>query len=223
MSDTNLLLPQIQSLQHFDPLRFGLEFFYSILVAALFLFIFYKTKYLFKISKHEGIHYFNLTFLFFALAFFSRFLFYVVRLIVLNSSIHIPGRTLSFLSLILVTYFSTIAIGYLIHSTQYKKIKHSTFLILVNFLALLSISIFYFNYSIFYFLIIQLVLVLILLFVNTKKSIRFVYPLLSLFWILNIMIFHTRRFLGFEIKLVLQILSVALLVYFIYKVLKWTK
>ena len=223
MNETTLLLPPIQSLQHFDPLRFGLEFAYSLLVAALFLFIFYKTKNFFKITKHEGINYFNLAFLFFALAFFSRFLFYVVRLVVLNSSLHIPGRTLSFFSLVLVTYFSTIAIGYLIFSTQYKKFKHSHFLILINLLAALSIAIFYFNHSIIYFLAIQLLLMATLLFVNAKKSIRFVYPLMSLFWIMNIVIFHTRRFLGFEIKLVLQILSLGLLIYFIYKVLKWTK
>ena len=223
MNEITLLLPPIQSLQHFDPLRFGLEFAYSLLVAALFLFIFFKTKNLFKLTKHEGIRYFRLAFLFFALAFFSRFLFYAVRLIVLNSSLHIPGRTLSFMSLILVTYFSTLAIGYLIYSTQYKKIKQIPCLILINLLALVSIGIFYFNQSIIYFLIIQLFLMVALLFVNAKKKIRFIYPLMSLFWIMNMVIFHTRRYLGFEIKLVLQLLSLGLLIYFIYKVLKWTK
>ncbi len=223
MNETSLLLPPIQSLQHFNPLRFGLELFYSLIVLALFLFIFYKTKHLFKLTKHEGIKYFRLAFLFFALAFFSRFLFYIIRLIVLNSEFHIPGRTMSFLSLIFVTYFSTLAIGYLIYSTQYKKIKQIPLLVLINLLALFSIGVFYFDQSIFYFLVIQIFLMGVLLFVNVNKKIRFIYPLMSLFWIMNILIFHTRRFLGFEIKLLLQLLSVGLLIYFIYKVLKWTK
>ncbi len=197
MQETIFLLPPIQSLQHFDPLRFGLEFAYSLLVVFLFLFIFFKTKHFFKLTKHEGIKYFGITFLFFALAFFLRFLFYVIRLIVLNSSIHIPGRTLSFISLILVTYFSTLAIGYLIYSTQYKKIKQQYFFILINLLAFFSIIVFYFNQSIIYFLVIQIFLMGTLLFINPNKKIRFIYPLMSFFWIMNILIFHTRRLLGF--------------------------
>lgn len=223
MNETILLLPPIQSLQHFNPIRFGLEFAYALLVAILFLFIFYKTKHLFNLTRHEGIKYFRFAFLFFAIAFFSRFLFYVIRLIVINTTLHVPGRTLAFLSLIFVTYFSTLAIGYLLYSTHYKKINQTLFLILINALALVSISLFYFNQSIIYFLAIQISLMLALLFVNAKKKIRFVYSLLSLFWIMNIIIFHTRRFLGFETKIVLQILSIGLLIYFIYKVLKWTK
>jgi len=216
-------MPPVQAFHFFNPLRFGSELIYAIIVTALFLFIFYKTKHLFDLTKHNGIKYFRVAFLFFAFAYISRFLFYVMRLIIFNTNLHVPGRFLSFASLILVTYFSTLAIGYLIYSSVWKKINHTTFVILVNVLALITISIFYLRYPLIYFLLIQLSLMTTLLLINTKKRIRFVYPLISLFWIFNLIIFHTRRLLGFEAKLILQIASILLLVYFIYRILKWTK
>lgn len=223
MNETNLILPPMQSFQFFDPLRFGLEFLYALIITAMFLFIFYNTKSLFNLTKYKGIEYFRITFLLFALAFFSRLLFFVIRLILIKSQIHIPGRFISFISLILITYFSTLAIGYLIYSTQWKKFNHKYFLIIINFLAIVTITLFYLKNSLIYFLLIQLALMIILLYVNAKKKIRFVYPLISLFWILNLIIFHTRNLLGFEIKLILQTTSIILLGYFIYRILKWTK
>lgn len=216
-------IPAMQQFHFFNPLRFGLEIAYAIIVMILFAFIFYKTKHLFELTKHKGIKYFRAAFLLFAIAFLSRLIFFIMRLIVFNTEIHIPGRILSFLSLVFITYFSTLAIGYLIYSATWKKINHTTFFILINSLALITILLFYLAQPLTYFIIIQLGLIITLILVNTKKKIRFIYPLISLFWIFNLIIFHTRRLLGFEAKLILQILSIALLIYFIYRILKWTK
>jgi hypothetical protein len=218
-----IMLNLTSNQQFFDPLRFGFEFVYSLVITILFLFIFYKTKYLFKLTKYDGIRYFRDSFLFFGLAYFSRFIYFIIRLLVINTSYHIPGKVISLISLIFITYLTTLAIGYLIYSSIWKKVKYIHFIIFINLLSLISIFIFYLNYSIIYFLIIQLFLMIILLFTNTNKNIKFVYPLISLFWIFNLIIFYSRRFLSFEIKIVFQFLSLILLSYFIYRILKWTK
>lgn len=206
-----------------NPSGFALEFFYSILVLFIFIFLFYKTKHIFSLTRHKGIKYFRLSFLFFALSFFTRFLFFLIRLIVYNTNIHIPGRTLSFLSLVFVSYFSTIAICYLIYSTLWREINHIIFFIFANLLSIVSILLFYFRNSFIFFIFIQLFLVVSLIFVNPKKKVQFIYPLISLFWIFNLAIFHTRKFFVYETKLIFQIFSLFLLGYLVYKILKWTK
>jgi len=206
-----------------NPFGFVLEFAYSFLVLVIFIYLFYKTKHIFDLTKHKGIKYFRMSFLFFALSFFTRFMFFLIRLIVHNTNLHIPGRTLSFLSLIFITYFSTIAISYLIYSTLWRKVKHIVFFVFANLLSIVSILMFYFRNSFIFFIFIQLFLIISLIFVNSKKKTQFIYPLISLFWIFNLAIFHTRRVFSNEIKLVFQIFSLFLLIYLTYKIIKWIK
>lgn len=219
----NHFVPPMRMYQFFDPTLFWTEVIYALIIIILFLTIFFKTKKLSEITKYKGILYFRIAFLFFTFAFISRLIFYIMLFVIRMSELHVPPRYLMFISLIAVTYFSTIAIGYLIYSTIWKKLHHSWFLLIAHLFALLTISIYYFRYPLIYFLILQGVLVFILFAVNVKKSMQFVYPLISLFWILNVIIFYSRRLLDFDIKLSLQIASVFLLIYFIYRVTKWTK
>ena len=217
------IIPPFQLYQHFDPLRFTVEIIYSLVVAIIFFYLYKKTMDLYKLSSHEGIKFFRLALLFFAVAFASRLLFSLTRLLLLTTQYHVPGRTLSTLSLIIVTYTSTLAIGYLIYSLNWKKIKYKTFLIIIQSIALLAIIIFYSKYSLIYFLAIQLIMMLFLLMQKAKPKIKLLYSSLSLFWIFNIIIFYSRRVLGFELKLAIQVLSLVILGYLVYKILKWAK
>lgn len=209
--------------QFFDPLRFSSEFIYSIIITLLFLFIFLRTRKIFNISKYDGIKYFRLSFLFFFLAFSSRVLFFILRIFMINNIFSLNGKFITLISLIFITYLSTIGIGYLIYSSVWKKIKHEKFIFLINIIAFLSIFMFLIKNSIFYFLLIQISLIWLLFYTNKKKSIKFIYATLSLFWIINISMFIARRALMFEIKMLFQILSIISLIVIIYKILKWTK
>lgn len=217
------IIPHMQQMMFFDPLRFSIEIVYTLVIILLFLLIFYKTKSFYEITKYTGIKYFRIAFLLFAGAYAVRLLFNLLRLFIISTEYHIPGRIISFVSLLVLTYLSTLAIGYLIYSTLWKHIHYRSFQLIVHALALFTISIFYLKYPIIYFIAIQIGLIIILITINIKKPTQILYPLISLFWIFNLIIFHSRRLLSFEVKLAFQIISIALLLYLLYRVSKWTK
>jgi len=209
--------------QHFDLLRFGAEFAYSVVIIIMFLFIYLKTKGLFKISKYRGIRYFRNAFLLLALAYASRLLYHSVKIMLVASEYHVHGRVLSLISLFLVSYFGSVAIGYLIYSSIWKKVEHWKFLVFINLFVFMVILLFPLGFSLLLFIVIQLGMIAAIFIVNRGKKIRYLYSLVSLFWIFNMIILYSRSLLSFEAKLVLQVLSVVLLSCFISKVSKWVK
>ena len=217
-----MVLDFIDAGQYFDPLRFGVEITYSIIILALFYFIYYKTSKVSELTSYEGIKYFKLAFLFFTLAYFTRLIHHLVRLLTFTTDINITGSTLAMSSLIVITYFSSLAIGYLIYSNIWKDMNHKDFLITTHLFIFVTLAIFMINYSIWFLIIVQLMLTTILILIS-KKKIRYVYALISLFWIINLIIVYSRRFIIFEVKIILQIISLAIVLYFIYKMLKWIR
>lgn len=206
--------------QNFDPLRFGLDIAYSIIIAAIFILLFIKTKELFVASKHQGIHYLRYSFLFFSLAYISRILYHIIRGYLITSDYFIPGRILATGSFVVIAYITTIAIGYLIYSTLWRKIKPGPFLTATHLLAI-SAGLLILNRSIILLVVLQILLIGIIFISNRHKKIALFYMLLSLFWILNMIIIFSRNIISTEIKLVLQIASILILLFFTHKVLKW--
>ena len=217
------ITPPMRQYMFFEPLRFGTEFAYAILVTCIFLYLYLKTREMYAISGHQGIGHLKNVFLFFGIAHGTRFLYFVFRSVMLTTDFHIPGRVISFFSLILITYFSTIAVGHLIYSNIWRKVNRKTFLLAVHILAIISVAVFYLRYPLIFLFIIQFSLILILLLVNSGKNIKVLSSLLSFFWVLNLLIFHSRRILGFEFKVLIQIISLIILIYFTYRVFKWVK
>lgn len=217
------ILQNLQLYQNFDPIRFNIELTYSLLVAIIFLFVYFKTKSLFDLTNHKGIKYFRLSLLFFSLAFISRVIFNLIRAFVIYSEYHLPGRSITFLSLIFITYLSTFAIGYLIYSLNWKKINHTKYFLILKITTILFLLIFFLQNSFLYFILLQIMLLLIIFFQKTNPKIKIIYLTLASFWIFNIMIFYSRNFTGFELKLAFQLISLIILTYFVYKILKWTK
>lgn len=217
------LKTQLAAYQMFEPFRFYNEIIYSIIIIFLFLFIYYKTRELYNITKHKGIYYFRTAFLFFALAYFFRLLQHLIRLFLRYTEFHISGRTILIVSLLIISYLGTLAIGYLIYSNLWKKIKHRDFLISINFFALLIILIFSIRFSFLIFSILQIFFIIFILIINYNKKIKILYSLISLFWLFNIIILYSRNLLSMEIKIILQIISIIILIIFNYRILKWTK
>lgn len=212
------------------PNTFGMELIYSFVIIFCSLIVYFSTKKMYDISKHPGIKYFRISFLFFALAYFFKsfisflFVFSGFRGIVEFLSVF-PGVTTVFLFM----YTSTMAIFYLLYSIVWKKMAEERFLIPLIHALVLVIS--------FGSLLIKSAWVIILLqillftfiaiynYVSYRKlpskkktgSIHVIYLFLFLFWMLNlsdILIVNFSPFFEFLISLI----SIGIFLIILYKV-----
>jgi len=124
----------MKMMKFFDPVMFGVESFYSVIILLLCLMVFFKTKEMYDLTKHKGIQFFRYAFLFFGLSYASRLF---LHFMVLGQNIVRHGRTIMPLSNLLVAFFSTLAIVYLLYSTIWKKVKGEQYITLANVLALI--------------------------------------------------------------------------------------
>ena len=219
-----------------DPTRLAVELAYTLIVVFLCFTIYYKTREIFDLTKHEGIKYFRITFLFFGLAYISRFISVLLKLIVITFDIYFPIHIFVIIPLVFIGYFSTMAILSLTYSILWKKlqIKH-TFLkhtfILFNIIAVIISGIAFFSRSPFILisaqallLIFTSIIIAFYIFSNSRKisQLYILYILFFLFWIVNLIALGPGRFLPFEIQIVFQIISIAVIGIIYYKVAKWT-
>lgn len=214
---------------------FGTEIIYSFVIIVCSLMIYFGTKELYELSSYKGIKYFRQTFLFFAIAYFFRsfikfiIIFFDVKGIIEFSPIAFKAAGL--LTQFAFMYFSSMALFYLLYSVLQKKwngnpykiyVFHSL-AVIISFISILS------NNSLIY-LGINLSLILIAILIvyisyqdkkNKKKghNLYFIYVLLSIFWILNIIdTLIPDFFRGFQLFIYLASTGVFLLV--LYKVVK---
>ena len=95
------------------PFLFGGELF-SIIVITLCLVIYFKTKKVFDLTKHKGINYFRMAFLFLAIAYSIRLVSRILMLLGIVIDVYIlPGYLVFPAFLVLIGYSSTMAIIYL--------------------------------------------------------------------------------------------------------------
>lgn len=207
---------------NFDPIRFGLDIIYSIIIAVIFLILFIKTKKIFLASKYEGIQYLRYSFLFFSIAYISRILYHIIRAYFIATDYFIPGRILASISFLVISYLTTVAIGYLIYSTLWKKINSKLFLTLTHIVAI-STGFLVISQAIITIFLFQIFLIALIIFINRNKKITTFYVLISLFWIFNMIIIFSRNIIPTNIKLILQVISILIILSFSYKVLKWAK
>lgn len=216
----------------FMPLEIALtELIYTTTIIMLCLLIYFLTKEIYSLSKHRGIGYFRNTFLFFAIGYFFRFLFHVMKVSGINHTLDLPRFIFGPMSLMFTAFFGTMAILSLTLSTIWKKLKHKHidhYTILIAFLisALIFITR---NLAILFFSQLGLLIfTTIMAFKSYKKSKRFsqllsVYILIFLFWIFNILNAGPMMFIPFEITLIQYVISVSIFLFILYKVSKWTR
>jgi hypothetical protein len=212
-------------MQNFDPLHFGIEMIYTLIVILLFLFIYYKTKELYELTKHEGIKYFRLAFIFFSLAYLTRFIFLLFKWTVFSNDYFIPGKYSLPAAFAVVGYFSTIAILYLEYSMLYKKIKYKSFLAYSNIIAITVGMVSYFVTSSIILTFIELPLIILIIWtgLKTKNNAKLLYILISIFWLINLFLLTPKNLFSFEIKIILQSISLIVFMIIIKKAVKWTK
>lgn len=214
-----------------DPTRLAVELVYTLIVVFLCFAIYYKTREIFGLTKHEGIKYFRITFLFFGFAYISRFISVLLKLMVVTFDIYFPIHIFGIFPLVFIGYFSTMAILSLTYSILWKKLHTKHTFLLFNVIAVLISGIAFFSRSPSILILAQAVLLIFTsiiiaryIFSNLRKISRLyiLYILFFLFWIVNLIALSPRRLLPFEIQTVFQVISIAVIGIIYYKVAKWT-
>ncbi len=207
------------------------EAIYTLIIVFLFAAIYIKTKDMYSLTKHQGIAYFRNAFIFFALAYFFKFIIILFKLSWFTFDSQPLKGFLWPLNILLIGYLGTMAIFSLMSSTIWKdvKIKHLTLFtniiaVLIAVVSFLTLSIYIVVYS----HLIIIVFTLLISYLNHKKRGKFtnlfvIYILLFVFWLINILILGPRTFLPLEVKIPFYIISTAIFLLIFYKVVKWIK
>ncbi|MFH1586123.1 MAG: hypothetical protein ABIB79_05130 [archaeon] len=203
----------------------NVELLYSVMIIAICLVIYFKTKEIYDLSSHKGIKYFRYTFLFFAFAFALKYLSkYFFPFFIQNGLIELTFF-LSMLILLLTLYTTLMAGIYLINSLSSKK-DH----ILLWHLIALCISILAILTNVYLTYILPQIALLIygfaVLYSNYKKSRSkkhqdsyIIYLLLLIFWLVSIIDLFIPNFLQLA-QLIIYLISTGLFLAIFYKVVK---
>jgi hypothetical protein len=213
-----------------DTNRILIEISFSLIIILLCFFIYFSTRQMYKITKHKGINFFRNTFLFFALAYFFRFLFLAILLSKIGS---FPWELRGFHKpfLVFTGFFSSMAIISLTLSLIWKNMEDKYLEYTMYFIAFLIAINSYISKTSQNLLIFQLLLFIfavILCLINQRKSnknksnILFLYSLVYMFWLISLFSTTIMR-LSNTINILLLSLSTILFFIIFFKVRKWTK
>ncbi|MCB9362121.1 hypothetical protein H6504_01675 [Candidatus Woesearchaeota archaeon] len=195
------------------------ELVFFLIVTALCLYIYIRTKEIYELSGHKGLFFFRNTFLFFAIAFFFRLLHILIIFskdffgIMLRGEVHM-------VSLLVVGYASTVALfsltaTILARDIPWSKVQTDIAMQLIALVVIIGVFITG-SYNIILLLnMIMILVMLIALFITHKKKIlsvnRITYLLLIAFWLVTMMAFTPGR-LDLTTKLVLYALTAAIFI-----------
>jgi len=215
-----------------DPIRLVVELSFTLIIVFLCFAIYYKTREIYDLTNHEGINYFRLTFLFFGFAYISRFISVLIKLMGVTFDLNFPRYVFGNFPLVLVGYFSTMAILLLTYSILWKKLQIKHIFLIFNVIALLISGIALFSRSSFILTLAQAVLliftsIIIAYYIMSKSGkisqLYILYILFFLFWIVNLIALGPKKFIPFEVQIVFQIISVAVIGIIYHRVAKWTR
>ena len=219
-----------QGLGRLANLGIGSEIIYSFVIIVCSLMIYFATKELYELSKHNGIKYFRLSFLFFALAYFFRSFIKIILFYFDNLELRLILPTFGNITLLLFVYFSIMAIFYLSYSVLHKKWRNPYTIYLFHIIAILSsliMTLSGFPLSLYLFLNLLLFLFIVytvyISYHQSKKkkhlNLYVIYLLLSIFWIFNILDILVPNFLQ-TFQLIIYLFSSGIFLAILYKVLR---
>ena len=215
------------------PFWFGgpwVELVYTSIIVILCFLVYFKTKELYALTKHKGIKYFRTAFLLFGLAYASRLLTYLIMMGHIVLDYMMPRPWLMGLSMMVMSYLSTMAMVYLIYSTIWKRFRSLGFLLIANSVAVSLFAISFFTRSLELITFVQFLLLIATVIISTilhrkdkmLSNTRVLYILVSLFWLLSLFIAGPMRFRFFELEFILRIVSIAIFAIIYHRVSKWT-
>ncbi len=214
------------------PPELGIELLYSFVIVICSLMIYRATREMYELSSYKGIQYFRRAFLFFAIAYFFRYsIKYLIFFFNLQEIIELNPHAIGNLSLFIFLYSSFMAMFYLLYSVMWKKWSHTPIkVLLINSAALLLAFLGVISHSQEMSIFLNAALLVAISFVFSKayheshnkekgKGLYFIYFLLVLFWILNIIDILLPRFLHIY-QIGIYLVSTFLFMAILYKVLK---
>lgn len=215
----------------FEPAGFGMEFAYTLIVVVLCFLVYYRTRELYELTGYKGIEYFRYAFLFFCLAYASRLFLYVFLISNMAFDFIIPMRTLLPVSTMVVGYLSTMALLYMAYTTIWKMVKFEHFLHASSIISLIVAGLAFVSRSPVLVSTVQLMILIFIIAISAGKQkkgkrrlpMKAVYYLISVFWLINLFVVGSSRFMPMELKLGLQIISIAVFLAIYHKVTKWIK
>ena len=215
----------------FDPMRFGTEIIYTVIIVLFCFLVYFKTREIYDLTKYKGIKFFRYAFLFFGLAYASRLFLHFLLVGNITFDLDLSRRIIMPFSSLIVAYFSTMAIFYLVYSTIWKRIKYRHFMVFSSLIAISIALIAFISRSPIIVSLIQLILLVFAVIVSFEihkkikkiSHIRILYLLIFVFWLVNLFVLGPKRFMPFEIKLFFQIISTVVFFLIYYRVSKWLK
>jgi len=216
----------------FDPLRFTTELVYTISLVLVCFLIYFKTRESYELTKYKGIMFFRDAFLFLGLSYLMRFILFAMRFTLMDiDGPGMPKSNIFPIFLLLTGYLSTMGIAYLMFSSMWKKIDSKYIIITTHIVAVVLSAVTFITRSQDVLAILQLIMLIIttiMVFIskNQHKKLsqtKVLYALILLFWITDLWILVPRGIFSFEIKIILQIISLIVFVIMYFKVTKWAK
>jgi hypothetical protein len=213
-------------------LGIGAELIYSFVIIFTSLMIYFGTKELYDLSSYKGIKYFRQAFLFFGIAYLSRFF---IQFIIISFNLHgifdAYPLILGYLALFAFMYLSLISVFYLIYSVLWKNFKDKPKVIYIfhGVAVLIALASIFFNNQLFYLGLNALILVSAIVLTSIsfynqrhkhkKNNLLIVYLLLFIFFILNVFNILVPIFME-SLKLLIYLVSLGIFLVILYKVLK---
>ena len=214
-----------------DPNFVIVELIFSVIIIALALLIYLRTREMYALTKHKGIGYFRNAFLFFALAYIFRYLFHFFQMSRLFFNTVASRQLIAPAPLILTGYLSTMAIFFLILSTLWRKTKDKPLLYIAQVFAIIItalVAVFRTPEILTIAQLVLLVFAIVMSHFSYQKSKKhsqlfIIYIILFIIWVFNISVLGPIRFLPFGLRILSPVISIILFAIIYFRVTKWTK
>jgi hypothetical protein len=205
------------------------ELVFTVLAFMFCALIFYKTRESYRLTKHQGIGYFRMAFLYLGLSYVLRFFFGLIMFSQFTLRLFIPRELIAVLFILPLGYFSTMSLFYLIYSIVWKRYPDQRILLFAHIAALVMSVASFLSRSHEILLVLQCILLLcavglsLLIPRHHLSRMRILYLLVAVLWLTNLVVIDRRRPFSFEIEVISQLVSIAVFIIIYYRITKWLR
>jgi hypothetical protein len=213
----------------FHPYIFASEIVFTVLAFLFCILIYNKTRESYELTRHKGIRYFRMAFLFFGFSYVLSFLFGLIKFSQMTFQFFMPRELFAFIFILPLGYLSTMGLFYLIYSIIWKRFSGRTMLIVSHALAVLLSIVSFLTRSHEMLLFLQcglLILAAALSFTLPGKHFskaRVLYLLVAILWLINLLVLGRPQPFSLPIELVSQVVSLCVFIMIYYRVTKWLR
>ena len=215
----------------FNPWTVVSELVFTLIAVAFCFRFFLKTRESYDLTKHEGIRFFRDMFLFFGLSYALRFIFGLTLASRIAFDIFIPRHLLMPVFMLPLSYFSTMAIMFMLFSSTWKRFEIKNAVLIGHVIAILLSLVAFMTRSPLVLLILQSVLLVIAViagfsFTKSHKKfsqVRILYLLTAGLWLINLWVIDSRHPFPPGVDLFFQLVCVGVFILIDRKISKWVR